>query len=117
MQKKGAVRLPFFRSNQQSMLRAYFAAAETVRPLASTLFTPLTDLAIFSALLFSFAVLTVPERATTPSVVVTEISEPLTAFLVANSDFTLVVIQVSSVLPATVWLSAFAAAGVESCAF
>src|SRR6201991_3250672 len=114
-QKTGRLSAPrfFFSTNRDG----YLAAADTVRPLASTLFTPLTALAIFSALLFSFAVATVPVRATTPSVVVTEISLPFTAFLVANSDFTLVVIQASSVLPATVWLSAFAAAGVESWAF
>ena len=39
--------------------------ALTVRPLASTLLTPLTDLASFTARFFSFLVATVPDNVTT----------------------------------------------------
>ncbi len=56
------------------------------------------------ALFFSLAVATVPVRVTTPSVVLTEMSVALTCLEAANSDFTLVVIQVSATLSGTVRL-------------
>jgi len=44
-------------------------------------------------------------------------SVAFTLLLAANSDLTFVVIQASSALPATVWLSPFDMAAAESCAY
>src|SRR5690349_7612089 len=76
-----------------------------MRPVASTLLTPLTLWATWIARFFSMLLPTLPVRRTMPSVVSTEMSVAWMSLVVANSDFTLVVIQASSTLPGTVWLA------------
>ncbi len=76
----------------------------TVRPDASTVFTPFTPLARRTAWFFSDFEVAVPVNVTAPSEVFTVISDALMPLAAANLDFTLVVIQVSSTLPGTVSL-------------
>jgi hypothetical protein len=76
--------------------------AATVRPLASTLFTPLTFIATRTACFFCAELPTVPLRVTTLSTVLTEMSVAGMFLVVPNSDFTLVVIHASAALSGTV---------------
>ena len=85
------------------------------RPVPSTLFTPFTCLARCSTWVFCFDDVTVPVSVTTPSVVLTEISEDFTPLAAASFDFTFVVIHESSTLPGAVSLLDDEGVALEDC--
>src|SRR5437899_8792291 len=78
-----------------SVTAAFLHYCLTVRLVASTSFTPLMPRAVATAFCTASLLCCVPVRVTTPFTVFTLMSMLFTSLVVASSDFTLVVIQVS----------------------